>query len=345
MPCPFFESDGCQGTDKAISQLLRSLMTLHSVVICDRCCTRLPISDGDKPFVVGKQHKSEDCEAHCISSSCSDNVNANRRCHRRTGTCPSWQSLPNRERWLFIWALTNPGLDPPTPKFFLSQGKKHHPQSRPRKVPCGGKDEVAEGLRQVIVEKESYNQSLKHDLSMANDQNVRIQKRCDDKVRSLENIIETLLESLSANDIVIPRSLQKRLHAECPTVLDEEATTHPTIQALSIPNPTSKAQRDNAGHAQNIEGPSFPETFMPSLVISAPEDLINHDFETMPTQQTGQDTNAEWVAQQSNPDACDPSYSDTSSGWPWDSMPLGIAGNKSNDATDGPEDFDAIFQQ
>ncbi|RAQ99693.1 hypothetical protein DDE82_007996 [Stemphylium lycopersici] len=224
MPCPFLELDGCQGTNTTISELMRSLANRHRKVICNKCCTLLSVPEEDKkPLNMLQKHASEPCEPRCIGTSCSTEPAGNVPYHRRTGQCPTWQTLSKEVRWKFIWTLVSPQLEPPVPNFEQGPGYEHSSHRRPCKQQSRARvKEICTDLWRDIEAKEKRISTLEHELSTSNEQNTQMQQKHDNKVRNLENIIETLLERLSDKAIDVPRALRRRLRQECPTIIVDE---------------------------------------------------------------------------------------------------------------------------
>ena len=222
MSCPMFDQHGCQGTNTTISELMRSLMNRHRIVICKECCTRLPIQDDEKkPADLLQRHALAGCERRCIGNSCGNALGDTASHHRRSEKCPSWATLTKETRWSFIWILVNPQSDPPNPNFLPGPSFEHSQERRPikRQVRARG-NEICAYIMRDIEAKERRISTLEIDLAAAKNETGQIQQQSKEKVANLENIIENLLERLYDNGIGLPGSLQKRLQTECP-----EATT------------------------------------------------------------------------------------------------------------------------
>lgn len=244
MPCPLLESSRCHGTNVTISELLRSLQNRHRIAICKDCCTQLSISPQDKKAEhVLKKHASEGCEPRCIARTCQSNTDDDALHHRRTENCPSWKALPISERWTFIWTLVNPGKVPPTSEFPVGLGFEHSTerQQLKRRPRARGLDLCADIFRDVEAQDRKIF-TLERDLAESADRNVQLQQRFDEKTVNLENIIETLLENLIDRNMTIPKSLQKRLHRECPRIMNEvELSCTPVLPAKPLtPDSTPK---------------------------------------------------------------------------------------------------------
>jgi hypothetical protein len=222
MPCPMSTSLGCMGTNPTISEMLRSLQNRHRVVICTDCCSRLEVTDEERKLEnVLKRHISTGCERKCISQNCQDRDQDTSAYHRRTEKCPNWQAIPKEVRWSFVWVLLNPGLEPPSPDFTSSVGYEHSTVLTRCKEKTRNRGlELCSTVLADLDAKAEQLQSLEHKLVMSHQHNAEIQRRSDEKIINLENIIETLLERLRDNNANIPPSLQKRLARECPGCLN-----------------------------------------------------------------------------------------------------------------------------
>ena len=298
MPCPLLELHGCQGTNTTISELLRCLQNRHRIVICKECCTQLAVPDEEKkPENVFKKHTSGGCEPRCIGRSCSGVTDDTLPHHRRTEKCPSWKALSNEVRWTFIWTLVNPGQDPPAPDFPKGVGFEHSTERRPCKQQSRARGtEICAALLRDVEAKDRRISALENDLRAANDHNAQLQQRCDEKVSNLENIIETLLERLTDKNVSIPRSLQKRLHSECPKVMSEAPITSTPRHSQTPPTPDSMP-KDGDKAVLPVTPPRMQASFQRPLanslqycpsfeLLQSPETLPNapRDFLDAPQQ-------------------------------------------------------------
>jgi len=240
MSCPMLESHDCQGTNTTISELMRSLMNRHRIVICKECCTRLPIPDEEKrPVNILQKHVSDGCERYCIGTSCANGAEHSTSFHRRTERCPSWATLTKEARWTFIWILVNPESDPPEPSFPPGPAFEHSQIRRPCKQQARARgNEICAQLMRDIETKERCISALENDLTTSKNENMQTQQRCNEKTANLENIIESLLERLCENGIGLPGSLRKRLQNECPeamaAILVKESQTVSTLPTSTL---------------------------------------------------------------------------------------------------------------
>ena len=248
MPCPMLELHDCQGTNTTISELFRSLMNRHRIVICKECCARIPIQDDERKIANVLQKHGTGCERRCIGSSCVDGSSEGAPHHRRTEKCPSWATLTKEVRWTFIWTLVNPGSLPPDPEFPPGPAFEHSQERRPCKQQARARgNEICAHLMRDIEAKEKRISALEKNITVAENANLQIrthemanldnqlrmakneaelvQGRCREKVVNLENIVEDLLERLNDSGGVIPGSLQRRLQKECPRVMVEVSAT------------------------------------------------------------------------------------------------------------------------
>jgi hypothetical protein len=241
MPCPMSTSLGCLGTNPTISEMLRSLQNRHRIVICTDCCFRLEVADQERKLEnVLKRHISTGCERKCISQSCQDTDQDTLGYHRKTEKCPNWKAIPKEVRWSFVWGLLNPGLEPPSPDFISSVGYEHSTVLTRCKEKT--RNRGLELCRTVLADldaKAEQIQSLEHKLVMSHQHNSEIQRRSDEKITNLENIIETLLERLRDRNVDIPPSLQKRLARECPGCLNTSSSS----QFNKPPTPESTPEK------------------------------------------------------------------------------------------------------
>ncbi|KAF5007596.1 hypothetical protein FDECE_6082 [Fusarium decemcellulare] len=251
MPCPMLESQKCLGTNATISELLRSLQVRHRIFICTDCCDKID-QDGNKPEMVLALHKQKNkqknkqndqqkgCEPRCIGTTCSGVINDGSKSHSRIATCPTWQSLSREVRWSFIWGLLNPGLPSPAPDFTVGVGFEHSTERRPRKQQLRVRQkEICIALADKMKEQEKHASSLEHKLRAVNDKNDQLRQQYDERIGSLENIIEALLERLEDKNVSVPKSLQKRLHNECPGVFCESGVSLTPERSRAPPTPAS----------------------------------------------------------------------------------------------------------
>jgi hypothetical protein len=242
IPCPLSESEGCQGTNPSISELLRSLQNKHRTVFCSVCCTFLEVpSNEKKPEIQLKDHELKGCERRCIGQSCGPNLEATEAYHLRTTKCPSWKALTKELRWRFIWSLLNDGRAAPSVQFAPGIGFEHSPERRPSAQRSRARGaEVCRDLLRKLETKERRMNELENDLRSAKHCAEQLQGRFDDKIGELENIIEAILERLTEKSVTIPRHLQKRMQHACPKVMMEvlsyarPANLPPTPE--SVPN-------------------------------------------------------------------------------------------------------------
>jgi hypothetical protein len=96
---------------------------------------------------------------------------------------------------------------------------------------------------------------LEHEVKTAEDLNAQLQQQTDEKLGSLENIIETLLELIAGAGSTIPRSLQKRIQKECPKVFTEVV-----LSSCSSLHPGRGATQ--GPHIPGSPGPINPPTTM-----------------------------------------------------------------------------------
>ncbi|KAF9768188.1 hypothetical protein IL306_014541 [Fusarium sp. DS 682] len=241
MPCPVQEPQKCQGTNATVSELLRSLEVRHRIVICKDCCTKVHVPEEErKPENVRKRHKLETCEPRCIGTTCSGIANDELPHHRRTESCPTWQSLPNEIRWSFIWSVINPGQDTPEPSFCTGVGYEHNTTRRPCKQQSRPRGtDICNALLRDLDERDRQRNSLENELKAANDKIAQQEEKHEKRISSLENIIETLLERLVENNVKVPNSLQKRLQDECPGVFCEPVVQLRSRHSQAPPTPTS----------------------------------------------------------------------------------------------------------
>lgn len=240
MSCPMLELHDCQGTNTTISELMRSLMNRHRIVICKECCTRLPIPDEEKrPVNVLQKHASDGCERYCIGTSCANDAEHSTSFHRRTERCPSWATLTKEARWAFIWILVNPESNLPEPSFLPGPAFEHSQIRRPCKQQARARgNEICAQLMRDIETKERRISTLENDLTTAKSENVQVQQRRNEKIVNLDNIIESLLERLCENGIGLSGSLRKRVQNECPEVmagiLAKELQTVPMLPTSTL---------------------------------------------------------------------------------------------------------------
>lgn len=281
MPCPLLEMHQCQGTNTTISELLRSLKVRHRIVICKDCCKLLPIEDLEKKAGdVLQKHTSEGCEPRCIGISCSDRLADTASHHRRSERCPSWATLSKEERWKFIWKLVNPGSDSLEPNFLPGPGFEHSQIRRPSKRQALARgNEICAQLMRDVEAKERRISTLENDLITTKNENVQSQRRCNEKIDNLENIIESLLERLCENNIGLPGSLRKRVQNECPqvtaTILAKDIQTAPTPSPLiSTPNPGYYSVSDVSPTWQNNSWPPPAMTTIPATWGAVPQQMV-----------------------------------------------------------------------
>ena len=300
MPCPMLEIHDCQGTNTTISELLRSLMNRHRIIICKECCSRIPVQDDGRKLANVLQKHGTECERRCIGSSCTAGSNDDAPHHRRTESCPSWATLTKEARWTFIWTLVNLGSSPPDPDFLLGPAYEHSQERRPCKQQARARvNEICADLmrdievkdrRISILEKDlavaKDNSQRMHsgnltelmlrgkDLSMARNETERAQQRCRERGMNLENIIENLLERLNQHGDVLPRSLRRRLLDECPSVMAVISTTLFQANLQSLPasvSPSSHAQYP--WMASSFPNAAFPAPPPPPPPLSSTPDI------------------------------------------------------------------------
>jgi hypothetical protein len=242
-------------------------------VICKECCTRLPIRDDEKkPADVLQRHALEGCERRCIGNFCGSSLDDTAFYHLRNERCPSWATVTQEARWVFIWALVNPGSNPPHPNFLPGPSFEHSQERRPNKRQTRVRgNEICADLMRDIEAKERHISALEIDLAAAKSETGHLQKQSSDKVANLENIIENLLERLSERGIGISSSLTKRLQNECPDVTsgirakDVQANT----RALSTSTLTSSHEHYSGSDMTSTAGNMFfhppPVSTMPDL--------------------------------------------------------------------------------
>lgn len=111
--------------------------------------------------------------------------------------------------------------------------------------------------------------SLEAELEAVNERNAQMKEKQKDKIDTLENIIETLLECLEENRVKVPNSLQKRLQDECPGVFCEPVVQLKSRRSQAPPTPSSMF-KDGTG--ESIQPGLNPATAMlqPPLFSSAP---------------------------------------------------------------------------
>jgi hypothetical protein len=242
IPCPYYESRGCHGTNPSISELLRSLQNKHRVVFCSSCCMLLDVPVGQrKPENILKDHELSNCERRCINPACAGDALGGRGAyHIRTAKCPSWKALTKELRWSFIHSLLHDGREAPELQFVPGIAFEHNTEKRPsaQRTRARGVEVCRDLLRSLEVKEERLS-TLENDLRAARDQSDRLQRRHDDKINELENIIEDLLERLTEKSIGIPPSLQKRLQTSCPKVAIAVMSTPYLPHANLPPTPDS----------------------------------------------------------------------------------------------------------
>lgn len=363
MTCPLLESHECQGTNTTISELLRSLMHRHRIVICKECCERITIEDEEKkPANVLKKHATG-CQRRCIGSSCVDSLDESASHHRRTEGCPSWATLAKEARWTFIWTLVNPESTPPDPIFLPGPAFEHSQEKRlckqqartRRNEICAQlmRDVEAKEVRIITLEKdlaaakndnaqllERYNGrtlNLQKDVEIAQDDAMQVKERCDGKILSLESIIEDLLERLNANGSGIPASMRRRLHNECPTVTVGISALRLQTDPQSL---STLAFPSSYGHYPWVDmSLTTPNTFLPPPPLSSiPNISVFQD--TALQQVVGLDAGGQYpgldLATTTNPTYQVEPYT---SAWPYvggDTVGLG--------ASDGEYTFSAVLE-
>jgi hypothetical protein len=217
MPCPMLELHDCQGTNTTISELLRSLMNRHRILICKECCARIPIEGEEKRLGNVLQKHATGCDRRCIGKCCAASSDSSALHHRRTKSCPSWATLTKEARWAFIWTLVNPEMSPPHPNFLPGPAFEHSQERKPCKQQARARgNEICAHLMRDIEAKERRISKLENDLVTAETHEAQLKQCFDKKTEVLEDIIEDLLERVSENTTSIPGSLQKRLLRECP---------------------------------------------------------------------------------------------------------------------------------
>ncbi|KAI8939970.1 hypothetical protein NX059_003694 [Plenodomus lindquistii] len=224
MPCPLLSSSGCYGTNVTISELLRSLQIRHRIIICKDCCTQLEVpAEVRKPEDVLKRHASQGCEPQCISQSCTNGTQQEiSPIHRRAAACPSWQTLSKVERWAFIWALINPGLEPPTPDFSVGEGFEHSTERRiNRTQPRNRVTGISAALLQENQAMSDRINDLERELAAYKASNTLLQDRSENRSKSLEDIIEMLIENTTRGIANLPTFLKRKLRSECPKLTEE----------------------------------------------------------------------------------------------------------------------------
>ncbi|KAF2847898.1 hypothetical protein T440DRAFT_481436 [Plenodomus tracheiphilus IPT5] len=93
--------------------------------------------------------------------------------------------------------------------------RPNRPQSCPRGI------ELCAALLQDVEAKDRRISVLERDPVLPEANNALLQKDSDRKMKSFENIIETLIGITTQYNATLPRSLQKRLQTDCPRLMDD----------------------------------------------------------------------------------------------------------------------------